>query len=178
VSYGPELEALLAPVLMCLRLQAKQGLREAPAGAHGWRYRSFAELVLDAGRVFDRPAAAGVDPVPPVWRGPERACFLNASAWSTEAGLPYVEGWAATALMVVGVEHAWCLDANGGVLDPTWPAALGTVYLGVAVSAEYRRQVRAPGLFAAHPPGMALLRDGLPDWGRVEGGRPIPGTPE
>ena len=164
--------ALVDSVLLPLRVSARLGIVQPPADSHDWRYRSFAQLLLAEGAVFgDRVA------VPAGQHGQPGQCFANARAFSDAQDLAYVEGWASTARFPLGLEHAWCLTVDGLVMDPTWPAELGLVYVGLGVSAAYRRSVAAPSLLHPHEDGLALLRHGLPDPARVEAGVPVPDLP-
>ena len=85
-----------------------------------------------------------------------------------------MEGWAATTRLAVGVEHAWCVSVSGQVLDPTWLPGHGIAYVGLPVTAAYRAEVPFQTLLHHHEPGLALLRDGLPDRARVVVGDPVP----
>ena len=154
------LNAVLAPLTVAARLASQQ----APQSAATWRYRSFAELVLAEGVVGTTPTT---DVASHHRRGPSGRCFSNASSWSRDDGLIYAEGYAATARVPFGVEHAWCLTGTGIVLDPTWPPGLGVVYIGIAVTSAYRSSIAESSLLHPHPAGLALLRDGLPDHARV-----------
>lgn len=98
----------------------------------GWRYRSWAELILANGRMFAPPAA---DVIPRQWRGAPTTCYVSAALWSTSEGLPYVEGFGATVGFSAGVEHAWCLAEDGCVLDPVWAVGQGRAYIGVPFTA-------------------------------------------
>ena len=107
----------------------------------GYVYRGPADLVLQTGRAF-APA-----PLPRRYRrGVPKACFDNAYKLAVRAGLRYCEGYAAGLLPV---EHAWCVDADDQVVDPTWTGdRLGAVYLGIvvpldAVRAQRRRRENA-----------------------------------
>ena len=52
------------------------------------------------------------------WAGTPRACYANAQFWMRqEEGLRYCEGYA---MSVIPVEHAWLVNADGYVIDPTW----------------------------------------------------------
>ena len=71
-------------------------------------------------------------------RGRERLCFVNAARLVLRhPELSYVEGWADFG------EHAWCVNAAGEVLDPTWPKdrTLPEVYFGVAFRTQWIRKV-------------------------------------
>ena len=63
-----------------------------------------------------------------------RACFFNAFILTMNKSLRYVEGfvqpcWLGYPYMV---QHAWCVDVRGRVIDPTWRHDPQTVYRGVA----------------------------------------------
>jgi hypothetical protein len=48
-------------------------------------------------------------------------CFADAWRLMTDnPDLTYVEGWASAGILPV--EHAWCVDKTGRVIDPTWAA--------------------------------------------------------
>lgn len=64
------------------------------------------------------------------FHGPQE-CFRN--AWYERArrpGTQYVEGYAAEASYGIPVAHAWLVDPEGLVIDPTWRTA-GREYFGV-----------------------------------------------
>lgn len=69
-------------------------------------------------------------------------CFMNAT-WRAinYPTLTYVEGYVST--HGVPIEHAWCVDANGVVVDPTLePNTDGRIlgYFGVPFETEYLRK--------------------------------------
>mgnify|MGYP001012730423 FL=1 len=67
---------------------------------------------------------------PQAWARPKR-CFVNAArlAATRRDELQYVEGWA---WGKVPLHHAWCVDRDGNVVDPTWePDPLLDAYFGV-----------------------------------------------
>jgi hypothetical protein len=58
-----------------------------------------------------------------------KQCFLNAARFESQYGLTYVEGFAHS---IIPVHHAWCVTADGRVVDPTWHDADETTsYLGI-----------------------------------------------
>jgi len=78
---------------------------------------------------------------------PRKQCFKNAFALasSNPGGLAYVEGLALTS--GIPLHHAWCVDRDGNVSDPTWPD-LGQAYFGVALDIDaMRAHVLAKGTY-------------------------------
>lgn len=91
-----------------------------------------AALLLEHGREWTERRFTG-------WRGTPKACFANAQYLArTRKGLRYVEGFATR---MIPVEHAWCIDAEGRVIDPTWDAGEAD-YFGIAFDREAVRRVR------------------------------------
>ncbi|MBA2504424.1 MAG: hypothetical protein H0V29_00600 [Thermoleophilaceae bacterium] len=88
-------------------------------------------LVLDRGRPFDpRTLPEGVE------LGRRKCCFANAwrVAKAGEGELAYVEGYTLHAGMPEWLaRHAWCVDRQGRVGDPTWGAdrPLPLAYRGI-----------------------------------------------
>ena len=73
-------------------------------------------------------------------RDPPRACFMNAArlAFKTPA-LTYVEGKVSCHL--IPIDHAWCVDQSGIVVDPTLTPTLDlSGYFGVPLKTEYVRR--------------------------------------
>jgi hypothetical protein len=63
-----------------------------------------------------------------------RACFRNAGRLAMEhEELTYVEGYACDPSHGATIKHAWCVDPDKRVVDPTWRDASdrGVVYLAV-----------------------------------------------
>lgn len=82
------------------------------------------------------------------WHGQQKACYANAQYLArTRKGLRYAEGFATG---VVPVEHAWCVDEKGRVVDPTWDeertigldAGAKPDYFGIAFDRETVRRIR------------------------------------
>ncbi|WP_432184923.1 hypothetical protein [Streptomyces tendae] len=127
-------------------------------GTAGWKYQSVYELVAACGRWYI-PAA-----LPAGIRGlPERQCFANAAATEREhPHLAYTEGFAVAANSPLPTAHAWCTNADGHVIDPTWSDHEGGAYLGIALPTHLRP--RAPhnwGVLEAPDSLYTLLRNGL-----------------
>jgi hypothetical protein len=61
-------------------------------------------------------------------------CYMNAyRAAAADRSLTYVEGWCHMGL--IPIEHAWCIDRDGQVIDPTLREASG--YFGIPFRWRY-----------------------------------------
>lgn len=99
-----------------------------------YAYQGPADLLLRHGRPYDpHPFPARLT------RGTPCHCFDNAFtlARRSRGRLRYAEGYAAG---LIPVEHAWCLDDCGRVVDPTWDD--GVAYFGVELPLEAVRAAR------------------------------------
>jgi hypothetical protein len=105
-------------------------------GRTDWKYRGFEELVLECGRVM-KPK-----PLPKnVKRGQPRLCYANCQRLVLKnRSLTYVEGYAMAAGVSIPLQHAWLLDANGYVIDPTWETP-GCCYLGIAFRTAWIKSI-------------------------------------
>ena len=83
-------------------------------------------LVLKLGRSFTpqrRPKG--------IRRGRKKRCYENAFEVMVEhETLTYCEGFVLTEGLRIPVEHAWCIDEEGNVVDNTLPDP-GTAYFGI-----------------------------------------------
>jgi len=69
----------------------------------------------------------------------DRRCYYNATWMAIEnPDLHYCEGFA---LSMIPVPHAWCMDATGAVMDPTWKE--GRAYFGVVFKTSFVRDQMA-----------------------------------
>lgn len=100
-------------------------------------------------------------------RGEIRQCYLNAAnAAISHPELTYCEGYASS---LIPVNHAWCLDPQGRVLELTWEEP-GSEYYGIPFKTEFlRRQLLTQkyyGLIDAWQSNWPLLRGKYPkkDW--------------
>lgn len=107
----------------------------------GYEYAGIHEFVLREGTWFPAPTTPHRYP-----QGRPKACYGNAINIAAFYGLPYVEGFAASAVVPsLPVHHAWNLDGDGCVVDTTWGAyddegncivPIGVAYCGVEFSVE------------------------------------------
>lgn len=105
----------------------------------GLTYRGPADFVLRHGTLKRGSAIPDGHPL-----GAPKRCYWNALYGALAHGWAYVEGFAAHPIVyaqgerAVPIPHAWNEDADGNVIDRTWPlhnyADLG-VYMGVAFTA-------------------------------------------
>jgi hypothetical protein len=76
----------------------------------------------------------------PRWlaHGKPKSCFLNATAIVlVRDDVAYVEGYALDPNIPIPLQHAWLVDSNGRVIDPTWADNKGHVYYGIAFKRDF-----------------------------------------
>jgi hypothetical protein len=66
-------------------------------------------------------------------RATPQQCYRNAFKLASK-GLVYVEGWCHMGL--IPIEHAWCIDQKGHVIDPTLNKAAGYFVLRTALKTK------------------------------------------
>lgn len=95
--------------------------------------RTFATLQLDHGRTYpvgERTFAGG--------RMQPKMCYRNAGLLALDdASLTYVEGFTTT--IGIPIEHAWCIDAEGEVIEPTLKPGGANAYFGVPFRTSFLR---------------------------------------
>lgn len=73
-------------------------------------------------------------PLPPGIRKMRvKECFKNAFEISLDHNLTYCEGLAVRTGLDIPIHHAWCVDDDKRVIDPTWRDAEECSYLGVEI---------------------------------------------
>ena len=92
------------------------------------RYICQEDFVLQHGRSMEVTKS-------PFQRGEMKMCFMNAQKLMTKEGYTYCEGYAFR--QVLPVLHAWLIDSEGNVVDPTWEDSEECVYFGVPFKTEY-----------------------------------------
>ncbi len=97
-----------------------------------WKYGGFEELVMDCGSLMK------AKPLPKnIKHGSPKQCYWNCQKLVFKRkNLTYVEGYAIAPEVTIPVAHAWLLNLEGDVIDPTWNPP-GTVYLGVPFSTSW-----------------------------------------
>jgi hypothetical protein len=84
-------------------------------------------------------------------RGQKRECFRNAIRLAKRypTTLRYVEGYALHDIPLL-IHHAWTVDAQNRVVDPTWDAPEASFYFGrVFTLAEWERETDRTGTGSA-----------------------------
>ena len=130
-----------------------------------WKYNGFEELVLDCGReMMFSPLPEGIEP------GLPKGCYYNSLELLREhPKLVYCEGYALPDTGILAVPHAWLINSDGKVIDPTWEA--GEAYLGVPFDTlwlvsflESRNRDDYLAVFEGnYMEDFSLLKEGLPD---------------
>ena len=121
-----------------LKFAAQVGRANSKRAGTFFPYSSYADFILRHGRPYEW------HPFPQrLARGVPRACYRNAARLALRsARYIYVEGCAVAPSLGISIDHAWCIDQTGHVVDPTWQD--GRDYYGVAFRTDYlRRVVRA-----------------------------------
>ena len=125
---GKDIEDMLQMMDAGARMGA--GRRAFPSG-----YFSPADIVLDRG------CEMRIAKKMPLKMGEMGNCYMNAQkiAISEWGELLYAEGWATYGgKSNLPVLHAWLVNKQGHVLDPTWgPKIKGRAYYGVIIDTRY-----------------------------------------
>jgi hypothetical protein len=96
-------------------------------------YKSSYRLVLDHGRPFSDRI------IPSPFRAKPRQCYQNCfkPLWRRKDWY-YCEGYAIDDDLNLAIAHAWLVNDNGQVIDPTWnDDSKGATYFGVVLQREY-----------------------------------------
>lgn len=110
---------------------------------------AYERFVLRYGHLFNGDGTIPSD----VTRGQMGQCFGNAAllALARPDEFVYTEGYAMFR-DILPMQHAWCTDRAGNVVDPTWTTQ--TEYYGVLIKHKY----------VATRPGLSMIDDWHNDW--------------
>lgn len=98
--------------------------------ARNWKYKSMEDFVLTHGVQCNSQVLPGQ-----YERGQVKQCFMNAfNLMMKHPELRYVEGYGHS---IIPTLHAWCVDENLNVIDPTWDDSEKSVYFGVVFNRDY-----------------------------------------
>jgi hypothetical protein len=152
----PPMSSRIAPTAESITafLAKVAAIRRSAMGTEGW--------LLKHGRAWTAaPLPEGIE------RGMKTRCYRNAASLAIRRRtLTYVEGYAKQAQMPIPVPHAWCVDAEEAVVDPTWDTPESNLYFGVAFQTPFLRKMlretRRDGLLDCWELRWPLQRGVLP----------------
>ena len=91
-------------------------------------------LILKYGRDF----RALVNTPPWLQIGEPHQCFSNAAAQAiAREDVFYAEGYALEPELPIPIQHAWLVNSEGWVIDPTWKTTKGHMYFGMVFSRRF-----------------------------------------
>lgn len=95
-----------------------------------------------AGMLLDFGSEMRVSKEIPPLCGELKECFANAQSLASlfDDKYRYAEGWAVLGHTPMPLLHAWCLNARGLVVDPTWCGRGKAWYFGVEIDTDYMRK--------------------------------------
>lgn len=112
-------------------------------------YAGMEDFVLREGRDMDLTPTD-----PQLEMGTAKECFANATHYMLQnQGCVYAEGYVISPKLPIAIHHAWVLNPEGLVLDPTLEWREGAAYMGVSFTRKdlLRRITKSGyyGLFCA-----------------------------
>lgn len=131
-----------------------------------WKFSCYEEMYLQHGVFMEARV------VPEELKGFPSHCYHNCQQIIRKKkykGLTYVEGYAIAHDVPFPVNHAWLMDEDEFVIDPTWERP-GLVYFGVPLNNSWvksflksRRRDYDLSIFTGnYLEGFSLLKEGLP----------------
>ena len=126
-------------------------------------YKSIQSLILAYGKSFEKNVKAP-------FKGKSKSCFKNClEALLRYPQLNYYEGFATGDDIPIVVSHAWLVNNQGVVIDPTWVGKQfkGNTYFGVAFNSDFvveiAQNTRCYGVLDNdYMNNHQLLREGFP----------------
>lgn len=117
-----------------------------------------------------KPFKPSVDRTPWLKRGKPRNCFNNATVYAAgRDDVFYAEGYAVSPELVMPVHHAWLVDPDGRVIDPTWIDVDDHAYFGIVFDRGFLiEQLAANSGQAGVLVNLHLIRRSLRDGGNIE----------
>jgi hypothetical protein len=90
--------------------------------------------------------------------GTPKECYCNAATLVFQRpGLRYVEGYVWREGLPLAIQHAWCIDAKGRVIDNTLQDTERCQYMGIGViRAELWEELQKTGYYGLLDTGMGL----------------------
>ena len=98
-------------------------------GTKDFKYRCIEDFVLQNGREFipaELPSGYEL--------GEKKECFTNAIHLAVQKDLVYVEGYC---FQIIPFHHAWCVDRDGTLIEPTLEKPLDYEYFGVGFNSAW-----------------------------------------
>ena len=98
----------------------------------GFKYSSTEELILKHGATYiDINKKSRLKGIP-------QNCYQNCyDIMLRRPDLTYCEGYATTSKIPIAVVHAWLVDSERQVIDPTWGRRNDPVYIGITFERDY-----------------------------------------
>ena len=95
-----------------------------------WKYGGFEELILDCGTEFTTFSSQDIVGIP-------KSCYWNCQQLLKDySELIYCEGYALSPDVSISIRHAWLINEQKEIIEPTW-GENNSVYLGIAFSSKW-----------------------------------------
>lgn len=95
------------------------------------KYKSDEALILDYGIVFDKQIESPI-------KGEPKSCYQNCvDAILSRSDLYYCEGYGVDKKLPIPLYHAWLVNDQSEVIDPTWLNKDDVLYLGVVFNKDF-----------------------------------------
>lgn len=91
-------------------------------------------------------------------KSPMGQCYRNSALLAIDGGLTYCEGFAMKEGLIP-MEHAWLIDRDGKVIDPTWEG--NNEYFGVAFREDFVMEFAETTKYYGIGPNLYMIRKDL-----------------